>query len=75
MNTTQISSTGSTQKAVLAAPPHPNSPSLARVCKAAAFSTTENPRPNPMPSMAVSLKVDWPISFSSDPPGRWLRVM
>jgi hypothetical protein len=48
--TTAISSCGSIQKAVLAAPPQATSPGVPRICAAAGFSMTENPRPKPMPT-------------------------
>ena len=53
-NMTVISSAGSTQKRVLAAPPQPYSPFDARPCRATGLSTTEKPSPKPVPSKGVS---------------------
>ena len=50
MNTTISSSTGSTQKYVLAAPPQANSPGESSTPAAAGSRTTEKPSPKPMPS-------------------------
>ena len=49
-----ILSTGSTQKAVLAAPPQANSPALLGTRFATGSRTTEKPRPKPTPLKVVS---------------------
>ncbi len=69
MNTTARSSVGSTQKPVLAAPPHANSPSLATSRFAAASISTENPSPKPMPVICASAKV------SASHTGRFLKPL
>ncbi len=48
MNTAVTRSAGSTQNAVLAAPPHANSPALPSVWVAAGSRTTAKPSPNPV---------------------------
>ncbi|SVA62261.1 uncharacterized protein METZ01_LOCUS115115 [marine metagenome] len=49
MNTTAMSSSGSTQKAVLAIPPQANSPTEPGTKVIEGFFTTENPNPKPIP--------------------------
>jgi len=73
--TAVTSSTGSTQKAVLAAPPHPNSPLPDSTRFYTLSVTTENPSPNPTPSKVVSANRGRPIDSRSKPPGRWLLAM
>ena len=68
-------SAGSTQNAVLAAPPQANSPGLESTLLATGSSTTEKPRPKPTPSKVVSANSGRPNASRSAPPGRWLRVM
>ena len=70
MNIQVISSIGSTQNRVLAAPPHANSPFEPSAAFAAGSSSTENPNPKPIPSIVVSENVDCPSSFKVKPPGR-----
>jgi len=70
-----ICSAGSTQKAVLAAPPHAYSPSLHSDLPFTASTTTENPSPNPTPLKGISAKSGRPKASRSALPGRWLRVM
>ena len=74
-NSAVMSSTGSTQKAVLAAPPQAYSPALDSTLLAAGSSTTEKPRPKPTPSKVVSANSGRPTASRSAPPGRWLRAM
>lgn len=75
MKTAVISSAGSTQKAVLAAPPQASSPADDSVLLAAGSITTENPSPKPMPAKEVSANRGRPNASRSTPPGRWLRAM
>ena len=70
MKMQETSSRGSIQKRVDAAPPHANSPTEPKAAFAAGSTSTENQSPNPIPSMAVSVKVDWPRSLSVAPPGK-----
>ena len=70
-----IRSRGSTQKAVLAAPPQPNSPRLPLTFVHVGFKTTENPSPKPMPALDVSEKPSRAIASRSTPPGRWLEAI
>jgi hypothetical protein len=74
MNTQVMSSSGSTQNAVLAAPPQPKSPSEAGTLAAIGSIVTEPIRPKPTPSNAVSLNSGRPNAVRSSPSGRWLLV-
>ena len=65
--TTAMSSNGSIQKAVLAAPPQANSPLLPETCEAAGSSKTENPKPNPTPVYEVSLHLPYAQLLKSFP--------
>jgi len=57
MKITMRSSAGSIQNAVLAAPPHANSPGLPRMWARAADCMTEKPRPKPTPAYGVSVNI------------------
>ena len=75
MKMTTSSSAGSTQNRVLARPPQLNSPTEPRVPLATESSRLAKPRPKPMPSLRVSLKLPRAQPVRSPPSGRWLLVI
>ena len=55
--------------------PHANSPADPTFPGATGSRFTENPRPKPVPRIAVSANMPTDGSVRSRPPGRWLRVI